>query len=170
MYKNENLIQELQQCIIDCSNNIESNKILGDYEWTRQIKSFIGRLGISKGYKVCASSHEQDFENEWLYDLVWYKENDTGFLIDVPLVVESEWKQNLKDIKFDFEKLLLANSGLKLMICNSKEKHKQSILNYFQEAIEFCPFIQISDEYLVAILDLIGSDADKFTFHVFKKH
>ena len=49
-----------------------------------------------------------------LYDVTWLKhENDE--LVDAPLVAECEWG-NKRDIEYDFEKLLLARAGVRLMI------------------------------------------------------
>ena len=165
----QSLIEDIKNCINQCSNYVDENNIFGDYQWTQTIKAFLGRLGSTKGYRICASGAEESFESEWLYDLVWFKENEKGYLIEVPLVVESEWKQNLKDIKFDFEKLLVSKSPLKLMICNCKESTKASTLNYFQESINACPFVNTEEKFLIAILDLVGSDANGFTFHQLSK-
>jgi hypothetical protein len=57
---------------------------------------------------------------EWLYDVTWleYEKNDRGKLVnlvDAPLVAECEWG-NKGDIEDDFEKLLLARTGVRLMI------------------------------------------------------
>jgi hypothetical protein len=65
---------------------------------------------------VCASGFEGKFEPEWLYDLIWYKNNSEVRLETVPLVLESEWAYDYYDIRFDFEKLLLANAPLKVMV------------------------------------------------------
>jgi len=88
----------------------------------RKIKKLLGDLGKRLGYKVCASTWDKKYNSEWLYDLVWYRENDEEYLVEVPLVVECEWGTNTKKhIKFDFEKLLLAKAGIKLMICSNND-------------------------------------------------
>src|SRR3954452_24202046 len=96
------LIEELKKSLaLSCKEMID-NEVYGDLKWTQGLKKALCTLGSDYGYKVCTSTEKKDFENEWLYDLVWYKEDGGHFLIDVPLVVESEWKKNLeKDIKFD---------------------------------------------------------------------
>ena len=75
-----------------------SNKVYGDYNWTNHIKRCLAELGSSNGFEICAATENKEYQNEWLYDLVWYKENSEGLLIDVPLVVESEWKRNEYEI------------------------------------------------------------------------
>lgn len=170
MENNSVLIQDLKDCIIKCSEHISSNHLFGDKRWTDSIKDFIGRLGEDKGFKICASTDDKLYDSEWLYDLVWYKENEEGFIIEVPLVVESEWKKDLiKDIKFDFEKLLLAKSQLKLMICNCEEDDQESYISYFQKAINICPMVIEGEEFLIAILNLVSGDADEFSFHLLTK-
>ena len=46
-----------------------------------------------------------------------YKKSGRGELIDAPLAAECEWG-NEGDIEDDFEKLLLARAGIRLMIFN----------------------------------------------------
>jgi hypothetical protein len=41
-----------------------------DGERTTQLKADIGNLGLAHDWGVCASG---GFENEWLYDLIWYR-------------------------------------------------------------------------------------------------
>ena len=56
---------------------------------------------------------------EWLYDVTWleYDRERDGLLIDAALVAECEWGDFGK-IVYDFEKLLLARAGVRLMIFN----------------------------------------------------
>lgn len=90
---------------------------------------------------------------EWLYDLHWYEENEdmpyqqTSF----PLVVECEWgyrrpgckyEDSYGAVKWDFQKLLVANSDLRLMIFKKrtrfpKGKKRDDLLsnNYFEKTI-----------------------------------
>ena len=73
-------------------------------DWTRAIFKAIGDLGNKLGFEICTSSSEGEFDGGWLYDLVWYKTNKDGDLESIPLVLESEWYRDYKDIKYDFEK------------------------------------------------------------------
>ena len=56
---------------------------------------------------------------ERLYDVTWldYEKSGSGELVDAPLAAECEWG-NEGDIEDDFEKLLLARAGIRLMIFN----------------------------------------------------
>lgn len=160
---------ELTTIIQNCCKLIEESNNFKDSNWTETIKIELAKLGEKKGYETCTSTKGKEYEKEWLYDLVWYKENEQRYLIEVPLVVESEWKKDLKSIKFDFEKLLLAKSPTKLMICQANENDQKIFLDYFQEAINVCPFATKNEEYLISILKLVGNDADGFTFWMFQK-
>lgn len=99
------------------------------------------------------------FKNtEWLYDLHWYTEQDINkepyAPISLPLVMECEWgkirgsdrvkkefKNNKKkflygEVKFDFQKLVVANAALRLMIFRVNEKEDLCELNeYFEKVI-----------------------------------
>lgn len=112
-------------------------------------------LGDGKGYKVNSHSLSKEFKNEhpqfvnreWLYDLLWYTEGDPYCPKEFPLVVECEWqkrrkgdktKDKLSDIKYDFQKLLLANTKLKVMIFQTTDldKELEELSQYFDKAIE----------------------------------
>src|SRR4051794_25171184 len=95
----------LEEQIITVLNNaveeLHANGIQGDDSWTRKFKERLAELGESLGCKICTSGFKDIYNNEWLFDMVWYKENEKQQLVDVPLVVESEWRKSLKHIKFD---------------------------------------------------------------------
>jgi hypothetical protein len=86
-----------------------------DKVWSQNLLSEIGRIGHSLGFYVCGC--EQYGQGEWLYDHVWLKlENGkSGRILDVPLILESEWG-NRRDIDEDFQKLLLGRSQHRVMI------------------------------------------------------
>lgn len=154
----------------DTVKSMIGRNVFGEEKWTEEIKNSLGELGRDNNFSICASTLDKDYECEWLYDLVWYKENENGYLIDVPLVVESEWKTDLiKDIKFDFEKLLLAKSRVKLMICGCNEKKMGSYLEYFQAAIDVCPLVDDRDNFLIAIVRMVGIDATGIDFYELSK-
>lgn len=45
---------------------------------TTEIKHIIGAIGIEHGFGV-STSGANDYEPEWLYDIIWYSNNDKGF-------------------------------------------------------------------------------------------
>ena len=92
---------------------------------TKKIKDKIGKLGYEKKYEVASSIHN----GEWLYDLVWFKE-ENEILIDVGLVLESELSdRSVKGLRFDFEKLLLANCEIKVFICMAENNYNSQSVN-----------------------------------------
>ena len=90
------------------------------------------------GYYVCANRVNIECANhgEWLYDVTWieYEEDriPATHLKEIPFVAECEWGNN-QDVKEDFEKLLQARAGIRLMICNG---WKRSNENFAQEVAE----------------------------------
>ena len=85
-------------------------------EWTTQIKDAMGSLGTTHGWDVCTSGFTDRFDCEWLFDLTWYRNDADGYLSETYLVLESEWNGAYADIKYDFEKLLVAKATLKVMV------------------------------------------------------
>lgn len=123
-------------------------------ERTSKLFEILTELGDRKGYKVYSHSLSEDFcakhnhkyaNREWLYDLLWYTEEEGYFPTDFPLVVESEWSKKRKadpedrysGIKYDFQKLLLPNTGLRLMIFKTtgKTAELENLSRYFLKAI-----------------------------------
>jgi hypothetical protein len=119
------------------------------------------------------------FKNvEWLYDLHWYSEvkNPTCYkLLRMHLVVEYEWdwtrtdekkeKDGKKDkygaIKYDFQKLLVANADLRLMIYRIADEARRSDLDeYFENVIENYHSLRSNSEFL-----FIAFDEKAKTFH-----
>lgn len=135
-----------------------------DAIWTFKIKQGLTDLGISLGYRVCASGVNEATAGEWLYDLVWYDMDELGFLRSVPLVLESEWLRSLSDIKYDFEKLLVSNAPYKIMICQNGKESVGGLIQYFQTAIKSFNNSALPCVYVVAIFD---NDIFGFRFYIF---
>ena len=144
---------EIANAIIEFEKEAHVAHITGNGNWTNGIKKRLGELGCSKGFKVCDSHCDCLFEPEWLYDLIWYIENSSVKLNHIPLAVESEWDLHDDGIKYDFEKLLIANAELKLMICQVYPSRKEKVLQYFQEAIQAYELGKTGERFLIAILD-----------------
>jgi len=153
----------IEQKIIDALNAFVpialSNKFT-DPEWTIAIQAIFSKLGHQENCKVAANRKKvgRGFEpirqivagetpdhNEWLYDVLWWHEDKPWFMIDVPLVAESEWG-NDNAFKYDFQKLLLARSKYKIMIF---------------ECRDHTPIIQWSKEQ---IRHFRGTQGDRYLF------
>lgn len=124
---------------------------LSDKEWTYEIKSIVGELGFENHKKVCASGFPDYFEREWLYDLVWYEEDNHGRLMKLPLVMESEWKTDYHAIKYDFEKLLQAKADLKVMVFQGH--NIDDTFRRLHDAITAFKWLHSDDHFLSAGLD-----------------
>lgn len=160
------IIRELNFFILET----RQTKLIGNTAWTNGIKRRLGNLGASKGLSVCTSGFRGEFESEWLYDLIWYKEEGTGpeaRIIDVPLVVECEWNMHFSHIKYDFEKLLGSNARHRLMICYAHDKSKEGLRKYFREAVDRFLLSKEGDRFLIAILDY---KEELFDFELIVKH
>jgi hypothetical protein len=125
-------------------------KLKGDCAWTIAIKEIMGELGIAKGYDVCTSGFRDDYSSEWLFDLIWYRNDKDGFLIEVPLVMESEWDFKFTGIKYDFEKLLCSRSKYRVMIFQGSSINITIIRNKLQQSINVFRESRSEDRYLLA--------------------
>lgn len=130
--------------------------------WTKALNKLLYELAKTKDrkYQVACKNEPRD-NTEWLYDLVWYTENDFG-INDVHLIVESEWEkpkrfQNEKydyfiQIKYDFEKLMLARCSTKLMIFESDDqKEIDDKIGRLTEIIINSKLTQNGDRYLFCV-------------------
>jgi len=165
-------IDEKEKAIVDCLKAIDP-KLKGDYSnsnWTEQIKIEIGTLGRNLGFEVSThGSHEEHgFERGWLYDMIWYKTNEQQRLDQIALVMESEWKNNINDIIYDFEKLMVARAEHRVMIFNTTDA---KINNYFNELIKIIDSSKLSqqdDRYLLLAISINDRSVDS-RCHVFEK-
>jgi hypothetical protein len=140
---------------------------------TRLIKDRLSLLGKRKmkgkpEYQVYANGISDDlrqengghFKNaEWLYDMHWYLDGKEPYTTTVvPLVMECEWNRvNRKDknkvpfsgIKYDFQKLLLANAELRLMIFKvNKTVHLEELHTYFIRNIKGYKHLTVGSKFL----------------------
>jgi hypothetical protein len=122
---------------------------------TQTVKTELAILGHKLGFKVYANhlsaANLTKIGNhfnptEWMYDVHWYTEHDHYSTTSLELAVESEWESRRKDdksndfhsgVKYDFQKLLITNANLRLMIFKvSKEEELETLYTYFKAAIK----------------------------------
>lgn len=135
---------------------------------TRLIKKNLTMLGHELKYRVYTNGlSEEDIQelnvdyfanHEWLFDLVWYTEKDHYTMTSMSLAVECEWslnkKQRVKEVtysgyKYDFQKLVVCNAQLRLMIF--KIKKMEDLINleeYFNKAIQDYSSLKKGDRFL----------------------
>lgn len=133
---------------------------IGNKKWTKYIIQKLSELGKSYDFLRCPCP--DDFNAAWLYDLTWYKNNDEGYLSEIPFIMESEWSYGYDDIRYDFEKLLQSDAKLKLMICCHKngEDDIRYFEEYFPKAIKSYIQQSLNCVYMIAVL----KDYDEFEF------
>jgi len=93
----------------------DSNK-----EWTIAIKTILEKINQNFFHNKIATSNLQNTESgEWLFDFVIYEENKENYLNKLNLIAEIEWRnynEYFPQLKYDFEKLLIAKCNYKLFI------------------------------------------------------
>lgn len=126
---------------------------LTDRQWTSEMKEIIGDIGRDNKYEVCATGFPDKFSSEWLFDITWYLNDSNGNLTDVPLVLESEWGPKIEEIKYDFEKLLVANAKYKVMIFQGSTDDIPNIIDQLKQSIKNFKLIKKQDRYLFIAYD-----------------
>jgi hypothetical protein len=144
--------------------------------WTGLVKMAFIELAAEQRYKVCTALSEEAKRRvneemplcvewgEWLYDLVWYayeKDEDTGVerTTAVPLVMECEWNISLTDIALDFDKLLVANADLRVMVCGwYATVEPVAIIEYCERAVQSFEQGRHGDQFLLCFLSEEGSE------------
>lgn len=144
-----------------------SERKYSDRQWTIGIKIELGELGKREGFKVCAAGLiSRGYEEEWLYDLVWYRYHSrTKYVQEIKLIAESEWSWKFSDIKDDFEKLMVGRSAYRLMIFQAS--NRKSLDDYADRLIRSILRFrgtETGDRYLFAGWD---DTAEEFVFRSF---
>lgn len=126
--------------------------------WTQKILSELADMPARvMGDGVVAYPNKD--AGEWLFDMVWCRNENTGCeyytLREIDLVLESEWSHNVEDVRYDFEKLLIAKSPLKVLIADDYRRAGTESDGCVTEMIEeelrsFSPALP-SETYLVAL-------------------
>ena len=125
---------EIMRAVRDGLDNLEIDDPKGDTEWTKAVKTTLCEIGREFGFKVGAAGVENPGYGEWLYDVTWLEYErgvDPLVLADAHLVAECEWSGKTRSgaslnyrgaVDDDFEKLLLARTGVRLMIFTGLDK------------------------------------------------
>ena len=107
-------------------------------DWTKAVLTELCQIGQGFGFEVGAKKNIVNEENrdwgEWLYDVTWLEYDQDRRVIEAPLVAECEWGKPER-IKEDFDKLLLARAGVRLMICEGNRKRGSNRSNEITEEL-----------------------------------
>ena len=143
----------------------ESSKV-----WSEKVKSELCRIG--KGLKFCVGANKGEVPEtdrdygEWLYDVTWL-EYEGDLVMDAPLVAECEWG-GMTDIDDDFQKLLLARAGVRLMIFNGHQKPctPEIVKHLARQVVEFKRSRE-EDAWLLAAWERTDKNEKGWLFHYF---
>lgn len=139
--------------------------------WTRKIKSALA--GLASDERVPSAppgcrrsvwaSGACNAHEEWLYDLCWL-DCEGGFLIGMPLAVESEWGPP-GDIFDDFQKLVQSRADVRLMVYDGGYRSQDEMIRGFSRQIEKFTHSNPNDRYLLAAfsrekVDFISLDGE----------
>jgi len=150
--------------------NQERNNLRSDKEWTIAVKKALIDVAYEHKLRVCSRIPDDYKDNEipeWLYDLIIYTKPDDIF-DEVFLVCESEWNLNIKEIIYDFEKLLFARSKVRLIVFQVNEENYSEYKNTLINIIEKSHSCLNGDVYLFAIFHL-NSDPGGFIVEKYVK-
>lgn len=173
---------------------------------TKLIKAALALLGdkeleIKPHYKVYANRLPSGLRRsdggkfkptEWLYDLHWFTDPGGYRLTSVPLVVECEWRWTRTEekvepgekkdfygaVKYDFQKLLVTNAKLRLLVFikrpdspNEKvgETVNDKLDEYFENVIKNYDRLADDSKFLFVAFDKNIAPGAK-GFHYFEKH
>ena len=158
----------IEQQVVDALTAFPDKALKQDYsdaQWTKGIKIALGDLGAQCGFDICTAGLPNKFSSEWLFDMVWYKNDEQGHLVDLPLVLESEWSLSFDNIKYDFEKLLAARSPHRVLIYQAPTQAKvEEISRHLITEIAKFRYSQPGDRYLFAGYDFVTTC---FNFRLF---
>ena len=124
--------------------------------WTRKLKSALAELASDQRVPSAPPGQRRSVwasgtcnaREEWLYDLCWLDYED-GFLIGMPLAVESEWGRP-GDIFDDFQKLVQSRASVRLMIYDAGYPRQDEMVRSLSDQILKFAHSNSNDRYLLA--------------------
>ncbi|GGH70324.1 hypothetical protein HNQ91_002991 [Filimonas zeae] len=134
---------------------------------TKSILGLIADYGDRQGYDVCVGGFADRYEKGWLFDLVWYKEDERRNLKSIELALEVEQAYGIKHIKYDFEKLLVSNAKINCMICLAGNLPIQEVITYFEMAVAAYEGLRLGSRFFILIWDDYNDGS--FIHHIIEK-
>ena len=157
----------------------QKDPLEGATGWTTAVNTTLCRTGRehfgmgvgTNPNKVMPGTH-LDY-GEWLWDITWCEEGDKSRMVDLPLVAECEWALSSATIVEDFQKLLVARAGVRLMIhehWTDREKipDPPAMANHLSEHIQAYQRTQPGDVYLLVALDGTEPGAEYLRMRYFR--
>lgn len=143
-------------------------KANGIGERTRTALTIFGELGHELGFAVCCKRgcYGKADDGEWLFDQLWYANHPTkkGFLVRVPMALESEFSNSEPAIDNDFPKLLLVRADVRVWLWQSLAARKH--IDIYKDQIREFRYSLPSDEWVFGVYDwpLHQLVVERFTF------
>ena len=134
-----------------------------DGECTSRVMKELETLGSRLGWKVKGgSSDTANPHPEFLFDMTWVRLHGQSIL-DLELVVESEWKP--EGVQYDFQKLMVGRARHRLMIFPQRSRELAwTAINLHITEIQNYRLTQQGDRYLFAVWHNEGAE---FEFRVY---
>ncbi len=159
--------QEIVDALTVCFPNIAAANKYNDTDWSNAIKAILGAIGQKRNFlswsgfnsgKFAKYSPDQikqhveqvlnlpvpNYRVGWLYDILWWEQDQNAMVTNIPLVVESEWG-SVDSVEDDFQKLLVARSKYRIMIF---QRDPDTINTWCKKQIHKYQCTQSNDRYL----------------------
>ncbi len=156
--KNQEVIRKIESVADDLQANTANDTI-----WTIKIKKAIAELATPFDYEVRSTVEGTSYGSEWLYDLT-FLEKDNDRIIEIPLILESEWSPKYENIAYDFDKLLQSKAKIKVMVF--QQKNVQSVKEVFKKLKYSITSYSKSCSAEVYILCGLNWQSTEFSFEV----
>lgn len=128
--------------------------------WTKAIKQALCDYAHQQGFRVAASGCIGADESEFLFDMVWWKQ-DEPYMSRIPLILESELHSSNELVDNDFYKLLIGRADHRIWIFERKTiEGVQESFDAYIETIRRFEHSMPGDRYL-----LLGIDWHLREFH-----
>ena len=155
-----------------------NDPLTGRAGWTKAINTTLCRIGQEFGFETRVSRYDPaggafPDGGELLWDITWLEEDNQGRMVDMPLVAECEFAFDPVDEKIlpDFEKLMLARAGVRLMVHEhwSERGTREPIdppamAGYLAQHVQAFGRTQAEDVYLLAVLEHVP-EGEEYEYH-----
>jgi len=146
------IAQRIELAVPAAFANFKAN---GTGERTQTALKAFGELGHELGFVICCkpSCYAKADQGEWLYDQLWYANHPTkkGFLVRVPMALESEFSVSEPGIDDDFPKLLLVRADVRVWLWQSLDARKH--IDLYKDQIKEFGHSLPGDEWVFGVYD-----------------
>jgi hypothetical protein len=143
----ENGVRNAIQQVCDTLRDEPSSTVL-----TRAIRRSLTQLAHDFGYKVRNALPRTDPKQSdigWLWDLSWIESDRDNTLRAIPLALESEWNSTWDEILWDFQKLLVSQADIRVMVLNTATDAQKQFAQ-LRAAVDAYSGSRAGDHYLFA--------------------